>query len=62
MENINKFTAGEEVFAKENPNEVLVVRRYLQRIYYCTIKDRPDQPELVYFERELVGGKDFVQK
>lgn len=53
---MNKFKAGEEVKAKVDPTTVLVVRRYLQRIYYCRVKNDPNAKELVYFERELVGG------
>ncbi len=59
---MNKFKEGDEVAAKVNPDKVLVVRRYLQRIYFCTVKDDPNAKELVYFERELVGGENFKEK
>lgn len=50
----NKFKEGEVVRAKVNPTLKLVVRRYVDRIYYCTIQQNPTQKELVYFERELI--------
>ena len=50
----NKFEEGEVVRAKVNPTLKLVVRRYVDRIYYCTIQQNPTQKELVYFERELI--------
>jgi len=50
----NKFKEGEIVHAKVNPALNLVVRRYVDRIYYCTIQVEPTHRELVYFERELI--------
>jgi uncharacterized protein YodC (DUF2158 family) len=50
----NKFKEGEVVQAKDNPTLNLVVRRYVDRIYYCMIQKHPNQKELVYFERELI--------
>ena len=50
----NKFKEGEVVRAKVNPTLKLVVRRYVDRIYYCMIQQNPTQKELVYFERELI--------
>ncbi len=51
---MNKFKEGEEVISKVDPSKILVVRRYLQRIYYCKVKNDPTAKELVYFERELL--------
>jgi len=50
----NKYGEGQTVYAKENPALKLLIRRYVERIYYCSIKDEPGRKELVYFERELV--------
>ncbi|WP_319499440.1 hypothetical protein [uncultured Draconibacterium sp.] len=50
----NKFKEGEVVRAKVNPNQNLIVRRYLDRIYYCKIQEDPGHNDLVYFERELL--------
>ena len=55
MENI--FPEGSVVYAKEDPTLKLVVRRYVDRIYYCTISEDPSHKELVYYERELVAQK-----
>lgn len=51
----NKFKEGETVFAIVNPKEKLVIRRYVDSIYYCQLKEHPEQKELVYFERELMN-------
>ena len=50
----NKYKEGEEVYAKVNRSLKLIVRRYVDRIYYCKIKKDPTLKELVYFERELM--------
>jgi len=50
----NKYEAGDVVYAKEKPTLKLVVRRYIDQIYYCKIQDDPDHKDLVYFERELL--------
>ena len=34
----NKYKEGEEVYAKVNPSLKLIIRRYVDRIYYCKIK------------------------
>lgn len=51
LENI--FIEGSVVSAKVRPEIKLIVRRYLKRIYHCTVQDNPLQKEQVYFEREL---------
>lgn len=48
------YRPGDVVFANVNPTLKLVVRRYIDRIYYCKIQDDPEAKELVYFERELL--------
>jgi hypothetical protein len=49
----NKFDEGSVVYALASPTVALVIRRYVERVYYCQVKDQPDLKELVYFEREL---------
>ncbi|MBN1822278.1 MAG: hypothetical protein JW833_16270 [Prolixibacteraceae bacterium] len=51
----NKFKAGDVVRAKENPSLNLVVRRYIDRIYYCKVQSDPTHKDLAYFERELMN-------
>ncbi|MEY3441759.1 MAG: hypothetical protein RLZZ519_40 [Bacteroidota bacterium] len=53
MKTESKFQAGDVVFAKVAPAKLLVVRRYVDYIYFCKIQDDPDHKDLVYFEREL---------
>lgn len=50
----NKWVAGDAVYAKVKPNVKLIVRRYVDRIYFCRFPDEPDKKEAVYFERELM--------
>ncbi len=49
----SKFTAGDTVYAKVNPSLKLIVRRYVDQVYYCKEQEHPERQELVYFEREL---------
>lgn len=49
----NKYKEGQVVYAKVNPALKLVIRRYVDRIYYCKVQDDPTRKELVYFEREI---------
>ncbi len=51
----NKFKEGTVVCALVNPTQKLVIRRYIDRIYYCKIQEDPARKELVYFERELMN-------
>ena len=55
-----KYKDGEEVYAKVNPSQKLIIRRYVDRIYYCKIKKDPTLKELVYFERELMSDSSSV--
>ena len=50
----NKYNAGDIVCAKVNPSLNLIIRRYVDQVYYCKVQEDPERQELVYFERELV--------
>ncbi|WP_286756814.1 hypothetical protein [Roseivirga sp. UBA838] len=50
----NKYNAGDVVYAKVNPTLKLIVRRYVDQVYYCKVSEDLERKELVYFERELV--------
>jgi len=50
----HRFKPGEVVYAKESPGTALTVRRYVDRIYYCKVRDDDQQKERVYFDRELM--------
>lgn len=54
----NLFEEGSMVYAKERPEVPLMIRRYVDRIYYCKDQSNPLGKERVYFERELVPQKD----
>ena len=49
----NKYKEGQVVRAKVNLALKLVIRRYVDRIYYCKVQNDPTRKELVYFEREI---------
>ena len=51
----NKYKEGEEVYAKVNPSLKLIIRRYVDRIYYCKVKEDTTLKEQVYFEREIMS-------
>lgn len=48
-----EYKIGDFVYAKARPTIILVVRQYVRKFYYCTIKDDPSENELIYFDREL---------
>jgi hypothetical protein len=54
---VNKFSEGEIVFERINPGQKLLVRRYVNRLYYCMVEDFPNRKDLVFFERDLMTGK-----
>lgn len=58
----DKYKAGDRVHAKANPNMPLVVRRFLDQIYYCRKAGDPDGKDLVFFERELSSGTTYPGK
>ena len=51
-----RFKEGEVVCSKEDPSRKLVIRRYVDRIYYCKVQQDPSHRELVYFDRELMAN------
>lgn len=53
----NKFKEGQTVYALENPGQAIIVRRYVDRIYFCRPGKDSEAPDLIYFERELTDKK-----
>lgn len=49
----NKYKERQVVYAKVDPWLKLVIRRYVDRIYYCKVQDDPTRKELAYFEPEI---------
>jgi len=49
----NRYKKGDLVFAKVRPCVILVVRLYVRKVYYCTIRNGPGTNQLVYLESEL---------
>ncbi|MFT6871869.1 MAG: hypothetical protein ACJAVN_000873 [Roseivirga sp.] len=54
MELDNKYKKDETVFAKEQATIPLIIKRYVNGVYYCKIVDDPENTALVYYERELM--------
>jgi hypothetical protein len=50
----NLYSEGTVLAAKVDPTRQLKIKRYYQRIYYCTAVGDESQKLLVYFERELM--------
>lgn len=48
----SKYIDGQRVYAKINPNQRLIIRRYYDRIYYCRSTDGTET-EYAYFEKEI---------
>ena len=57
----NNYNPGDTVYAKVAPTQKLIIRRYVDRIYYCKIQEDPERKELVYFERELVENPVLIE-
>ena len=55
---VPKYKEGDVVYPKVNPALKLVIRRYVDSIYYCKVQKDANHKELVYFERELMA--DFA--
>ena len=49
----NKYKEGSVVHATANPAQKLIIRRYVDRVYYCKIAEDLKAKELVFFEWEL---------
>ena len=49
----NKYKEGQVVYVKVDPGLIPMIRRYVDRIYYCKVQNDPALKELVYFEREI---------
>ncbi|WP_370086876.1 hypothetical protein [Ekhidna sp.] len=58
----NKYNVGDTVTAKSATSQKLVIRRYIDQVYYCQVKDDPEKKELVYYERELVEDMALIEK
>lgn len=53
----NSYAEGSVIFAKERPAIPMVIRRYVDQIYYCTNQQESTEKERVYYDRELIAPK-----
>ena len=51
----NIYTVGTIVIAKEAPTLKLEIKKYYQRIYYCSIIGDEVSKQKAYFERDLIA-------
>ena len=54
----NLYKEGMVISTRIDPTLKLLITKYRQRIYYCTVVGHPEQNNLAYFESELMmtGG------
>jgi hypothetical protein len=50
----SKFKAGDLVYAKENPSSLLVVKSFMNKVYFCFAEEDPSKKQLVFLEGELL--------
>jgi hypothetical protein len=50
-----KFKVGDTVADRIHPARKLVIRSYMDRIYYCRPQENRHLKPLVYFERDLMA-------
>jgi hypothetical protein len=50
----NIYKAGTIIRAKAKPELELIITRYFQRTYYCSVVGDAARQQLTYFERELI--------
>jgi hypothetical protein len=55
----NKYPEGSLVYAIAAPEERMVIKRYIDRRYYCRQQKDAAQKERVFFERELTNDPNF---
>ena len=58
MDNIYK--EGITITAKAHPETPLIIKRYLQRVYFCEALNDPTHKMLAYFERELIAPVNTI--
>ena len=56
-----KYKNGEVVSERIRPALKLVIRRFMNGIYYCEVQENRSRKELVYFERELMANPQRSQ-
>jgi hypothetical protein len=49
------FRTGDAVHERIHPTQKLIVRSYLNGLYYCEALEAPQRKQLVFFERELAA-------
>ena len=54
INNDNLYKEGTFIYAKKEPTIKLLIGRYRQRIYYCSVAGDANQNNLAYFESELI--------
>ncbi len=47
------YEVGQRVISKVNPDIIMIIRRYIDRIYYCRSVGS-NEKDYVFFEREII--------
>ena len=56
----NIYAEGSIIYAKNKPAQQLIIRRFVNRIYFCKIAADLNHKDLIYFERELISKPERV--
>ncbi|HYC87529.1 MAG TPA: hypothetical protein VEB86_19985 [Chryseosolibacter sp.] len=51
----NIYPVGSMITAKDAPAIQLEIKKYYQRIYYCSVVGSDDAKRKAYFEKELIA-------
>ncbi len=54
INNDNLYKEGSFIYARIDPTLKLIINKYRQRIYYCSVVGHPEQNNFAYFEKELI--------
>lgn len=55
-----KFKTGDIVYERVRPSQQLIIKRYVDLLYYCATPERSHGKTLVFFERELTASTHLV--
>jgi hypothetical protein len=57
----NIYKVGSVITARENPTQKLLIEKYYQRIYYCSILPEDPSARLkVYFQKDLIAPAEVL--
>lgn len=60
MENL--FKTGEIVYSRNPPRVKMIVRRNVDKVYYCKVFNHPGNREMSFAERDLMASINPMEK